>query len=120
MPNYVALQSEAGAGRAIREIRAREDVSPLLIGVAYDNRRVSIRPQNAHQFDEDPLHPVKERRVVGAVGQVAVVLGDHGVVGSAVGVLLGEFPTGHRDRQLDVVGRVGGHEIDTVRFHLGQ
>jgi hypothetical protein len=48
------------------------------------------------------------------------VLGDHRVVGPAIGVVLGELAAGHRDRQLDVIRRVGGDEVDAAGFDLGQ
>ena len=69
-------------------------------------------------------HPIEELRVIGRVGEVRRVVGDHRVVGPAVGVGLGELPAGHRDRQLDVVGRVGGDEVDAIgrqirEDHLG-
>jgi len=33
-------------------------------------------------------------------------------------MLFGELATGHRDRQLDVVGRIGGDEVDAFRLDL--
>jgi hypothetical protein len=61
---------------------------------------------------EHPAHGVEERRVVGGIGKIGRIVGDHRVVGPSVGKRLGERSARHRHRQLDVVRRVGRHEVD--------
>src|ERR1035437_3367440 len=103
VPDHVALHGEPGPRGAFRQVRTREDVAALLVSVSNYHRRIPVGPEGACQQSEDRLHAVEEGRVIGAVGQIAFVLGDHGVVGAPVGVALGELSTGHGERQLDVV-----------------
>src|ERR1035437_3588077 len=60
VPNHVALYGEPGARGPICQIGAREQVSPILVGVADDHRGVSVGPQYPQQLPEDLLHPGQE------------------------------------------------------------
>ena len=95
-----------------RQVRPGEPVAAVLVRVAHDHAGIAARPQDAPELGQGHGHPVEERGIVGAVGEVGRVLGDHRVVGPPVRVRLGQRSAGHRERQLDVVGRVGGDEVD--------
>ena len=97
VPDHVALDREPGTSGPISQIRAREYVPPVLVGVADDDGRVSLRPEDSQQLGEDVLHAGQIGGVVGAVGQVARVVGDHCVVGAPIGMRLGESSARHRD-----------------------
>lgn len=112
VPDEITLRHEAGPVGPGGEVAGREQVPPVLVRVAHDHRGIGSRFQDAPQLGEDELHPVEVGRVVGAVGQIGRVGGDHRVVGPPIGVRLGQRPARHRERQLDVVRRVGGDEVD--------
>ncbi len=104
-------------GRPPGEVRPDELVAAVLVGVPDDDDGVASDTQDPVELPEDRLHPVEEGPVVRRVGDVVGVVADHRVVGPAIGMRLGERTTGHRERQLDVVGRVGRDEVDRA---LGQ
>ena len=117
VPDEVALGHQTDSLRPSGEVRAGEHVAAVLVGVADDDAGVPARSQDPSALAEDRLHPLEEGRVVGAVREVRRVVADHRVVGPAVGMGDGEGPAGHRQRQLDVVRRIGRHEVDR---HVGQ
>ena len=70
VPDEVALGDEPDGRGARGQVRAGEQVAPVLVGVAHDDDRVAPVAQHAVELAEDRLHPVEEGRVVGGVGQV--------------------------------------------------
>ncbi len=112
MPDQVTLGDEPDGRGARRKVGADELVAPVLVGVADDDDRVATDPQDAIQLDEDRLHPIEERGVVGGIGEIGRGVADHRVVGPPVGVGLGQHAARHGARQLDVVRRIGRDEVD--------
>ena len=115
VPDQVALGHEPGRRGARREVGPGEQVAPVLVGVANDDHRVAPVAQHPHgaRRTTSPSGrgtPGSRRRWRGR----RVEVGDHRVVGPAVGVRLGQRAAGHRHRQLEVVRRIGGDEVDRV------
>ncbi len=111
MPDEIALGHQAGDLRARRQVRPDELVAPTLIRVADDHEDIPSRSHHPVQLDEHGLHPVQVRRVVRGVGEIGGGIAHHRVIGATVGVCLGQDPAGHRERQLDVVRRIGRNEV---------
>ena len=53
VPDQVAFRDEADRRRPRGQVRAGEEVSPVLVGVAHDDDRVAILAQDAEQLPED-------------------------------------------------------------------
>ena len=70
VPDEIALGHEPDGRRAPGEVRAGEDVAPVLVCVAHDDHRVAARPQDPLDLAEDALHLVEEGRIVRRVGEV--------------------------------------------------
>ena len=120
VPDDVPLGNQAGGLRPRGQLRAGESVPSIEVGIPHDHGRVPARTEDAGHFTEGALHQPEIGIVRGRVGEVRRIPGHHRVVGATVRVPLGERPPGHRQRQLDGVGRVRRHEVDARRRQSGQ
>ena len=120
VPDQVSLRREPGSRSSLRQVGRGEDVVAVLVRIAHDHGGIAVRPKHPPQPAEGLLHALEVGGVVGGIGDVAGPVGHHGVVGAAVRVLHGKTAPGHGDRQLDVVGRVGGDEVHARGLHRGQ
>ena len=112
MPDEVTLGHESGTLGSRREVGPDELVAAALVRVAHDDDCVAARAQDACDLPEGATHRIEERAVVRRVRQVGCGVADHRVVGPPVGMGLGQLAAGHRQRELDVVGRIGRDQVD--------